>query len=105
MARAGHNSFSAGSTRCFDHAGILSRDYAALRDVHRAHALPYARYEGLATKKAKRLLRESDRGEARRDNYQRRHPPPEIARPDAKVTPLNIAIAMHFCEENFLKRE
>ena len=71
---------------------VFSGDDAGVTQVHALDPLPHSDDERRSTEEAKRFLRESDRREARWNNDQRPHPPPEIARPDAKVTPVNIAI-------------
>jgi hypothetical protein len=87
VAFARHYRFSARGSCSFGDLGLIGGDNAPVGDVHGADTLPHAGYKGSAAEESKWLLRESNRGEARRDYNQRPHPPPEIARLDAKVTP------------------
>lgn len=92
MRLAGHDCLSSSFPRGIGDAGIICSHDDLVSDFHVEDALPYADDEGSASEEAKGLLGESDRSEARRNHYQRAHASPEIARLDAKVTPVNIAL-------------
>jgi hypothetical protein len=79
-------------------ARIIDGDHASVGDLHFCNALPHSDNERGAGEKSKRLPGESDGREARRNYYQRPHPPPEIARLDARVTPINIDCNPSGCE-------
>jgi hypothetical protein len=103
MPAACHDGFSAGFPGCFEHARVFGCDNAAVSDVHFGDTLPDSGNEGCSAKEPQWFMGESNGCEARRNYYQRPHPPPEIARLDAKVTPVNIRTISTFREENLLK--
>jgi hypothetical protein len=85
-----HDGFGACFGRCFEHAFVICGYDAPVSDFHFRDTLPDSGNERRSAEEPKWFLGESNRGEARRNHYQRPHPPPEIARLDAKVTPVNI---------------
>jgi hypothetical protein len=100
MLAARHDGFSAGLPRRFEHAFVVGCDDTAVGDVHFTDTLPDLGNEGCSAKEPQWFMGESNGCEARRDYDQRPHPPPEIARLDAKVTPVNIGRISTFREEN-----
>jgi hypothetical protein len=86
------NAFGAGVAGDSGNDLVVSCHYARVADFHLTDSLPDADYEGDSGDEAKRFSVESNRSEPRRNHHERAHSSPEIARLDAKVTPVNINV-------------